>query len=43
MMEFDLGVCRCACVCSVSASTVQRSRHRKIPSFRAGGSEGRLF
>ena len=28
-MGFDLGVYRCACVCSVSASTVKRSRHRR--------------
>ena len=42
-MGIDLGVYRCACVYSVSASTVKRSRHGKIPSFRAGGSEGQSF
>ena len=42
-MGIDLGVYRCACVYSVSASTVKRSRHRRIPSFRAGGSEGQSF
>ena len=30
-MGIDLGVYRCACVYSVSASTVKRSRHRKGP------------
>ena len=42
-MGIDLGVYRCACVYSVSASTVEALQVQEGTSFQAGGSEGQSF